>query len=72
MRKLLHLFQVIGILLMALPIFFLPPRAASASSGIYLPLVLKSYGALPPLTVKNNCSLPFGCSNIRNMLPILP
>jgi len=56
MKKMLHLFQVIGFLLMASAIFFLPPETAAASSGMYLPLVLKSYGALPSLTVKNHCS----------------
>ena len=48
MRKALHLFQVIGFLLMASAIFFLPPKTAGASPGMYLPLVFKSWGALPP------------------------
>lgn len=56
MQKVLHLFWVIGFLLMASPIFFLPPKTADASPGMYLPLVFKSWGALPSLTVRNNCS----------------
>jgi len=56
MRKVLHLCQVFGFLLMASAIFSLPPKTAGASPGMYLPLVLKSYGGPPPLTVKNNCS----------------
>lgn len=55
MRKVLQLFQVIGILLMASPIFFLLPKTAGAAPGINLPLVLNSWGALPSLNVKNNC-----------------
>jgi hypothetical protein len=56
MREVLHLGQVIGLLLVASAIFSLPPKTAGASPGMYLPLVLKSYGGPPPLTVKNNCS----------------
>ncbi|RPH83046.1 MAG: hypothetical protein EHM75_12470 [Desulfobacteraceae bacterium] len=58
MQQLLQVFRVFGILLMASPPFFLPPQTAGASSGMYLPLVFKSWGALPPLTVQNNCSFP--------------
>ena len=56
MKKVFHLFPVNFILLMALALFFLPPKTAAATSGLYLPLVLRSPGAPPPLTVKNNCS----------------
>ena len=56
MKKVFHWFQAILILLMALPLFFLPPETAAATSGMYLPLVLKSWGGVPSLTVKNSCS----------------
>ena len=56
MRKVPHLFQVFGFLLMASVILFLPPKATAAPPGMYLPLVFKSWGALPSLTVKNNCT----------------
>jgi hypothetical protein len=52
----IHLFQVFGILLMASPTFFLLAQTDAASSGMYLPLVLKSWGGIPSLTVKNSCS----------------
>jgi len=57
MRKELHLFQVIFILLMVSPALFLLPQPAGASvAEFYLPLVLRTWGGVPSLTVKNSCS----------------
>jgi Thaumatin family len=56
MNKVLQLFRVIGILMMASPLFFLPPKTVGATSGMYLPLVYKSWAGVPSLTVKNSCS----------------
>ena len=65
MRKALHLFQVIGLLLMASPFFYLLPQTAAASSEMYLPLVFKSWSGIPPLTVKNNCSFPIWVAAVQ-------
>ena len=56
MKKLLPVFRVFGFLLIASPTFFLWPQTAGAASEMYLPLVSRSWGGVPSLTVKNSCS----------------
>lgn len=52
------LFGATGFLLGATTFFFLLSQTAFASPLIHLPLILKSWGGPPSLTVKNNCLFP--------------